>query len=75
MLTSLKSLVQVVDKNIYQERADEAQQRIKIRDIHDWPVIASALTLNCPIWTEDQDFFGTGIPTWTTDRIYLFFES
>ena len=34
-----------------------------------------ALTLNCPIWTEDQDFFGTGFPTWTTDRIHIYFET
>lgn len=38
----------------------------------DWPVLACALTRNCPIWTEDQDFFGAGVPTWTTDRIELF---
>lgn len=39
----------------------------------DWPVVATALTFNCPIWTEDQDFFGVGLPTWTTDRIHIFF--
>ncbi len=30
------------------------------------------LVLDCPIWTEDSDFFGTGVATWTTDRIHLF---
>jgi len=39
------------------------------------PIVATALTLNCPIWTEDQDFFRTGIPTWTTDRIHIYFET
>lgn len=75
LLTHLKSLLLVVDKNIYQEYATEAQQRIKKRDIHDWPVVATALTLNSPVWTEDQDFFGSGLSVWTTDRIHLFFES
>jgi hypothetical protein len=28
--------------------------------------------LGCPIWTEDNDFFGAGVPTWTTDRVELF---
>jgi len=51
---------------------DETKARIKERDIKDWPVVATALTFNCSIWTEDQDFFGTGIATWTTDRIHLF---
>jgi len=29
--------------------------------------------LSCPVWTEDADFFGTGVATWTTDRIALYF--
>jgi len=33
---------------------------------------AVALLLGLPIWTEDQDFFGSGIATWTTDRVELF---
>jgi predicted nucleic acid-binding protein len=74
VLSHLKRLLQIVDKNIYQEHAIEAQQRIKNRDFHDWPVVATALTFNSPIWTEDQDFFGSGLSTWTTDRIHLFFE-
>ena len=36
------------------------------------PILAAALALRCPIWTEDADFFGTGIGTWTTDRVELF---
>ena len=28
--------------------------------------------LNLPIWTEDQDFFGSGIATWTTDRVDIY---
>ena len=48
---------------------------MKNRNIQDWPVVATALLFNCPIWTEDKDFFGVGIPTWTTDRIHIFFES
>jgi hypothetical protein len=28
--------------------------------------------LDCAIWTEDTDFFGVGIPSWTTDRVELF---
>lgn len=71
----LKGLLQIIDKSLYQERAEEAKQRIKSRDFYDWPIVATALLLNCPIWTEDQDFFGSGLPIWTTDRIHLFFES
>jgi len=31
--------------------------------------------LQSPIWTEDQDFFGTGIATWTTDRVHLYLDT
>ena len=34
--------------------------------------IPAMLVLGCPVWTEDADFFGTGVATWTTDRIALF---
>jgi hypothetical protein len=29
------------------------------------------LELKCPLWTEDADFFGAGVATWTTDHIEL----
>ena len=74
LLSSLECLLHVVDEHVYKESADEARLRIKSRDVRDWPVVATALTLNSPIWTEDQDFFGSGIPTWTSDRIHIFFE-
>jgi hypothetical protein len=38
----------------------------------DWPILASALAIGCPIWTEDTDFFGCGVPTWTTNRVVMF---
>ncbi|HSW06511.1 PIN domain-containing protein [Aquabacterium sp.] len=47
-------------------------ERIRERDPDDWPALACALALSCPIWTEDADFFGTGVPTWTTSRVRLF---
>ena len=74
VLSNLQCLLKIIDKSLYQEQAMEAQQRIKNRDFHDWPIVATALTFNAPIWTEDQDFFGSGLPTWTTDRIHIFFE-
>jgi hypothetical protein len=32
-------------------------------------VVACALALTSGIWTSDNDFLGTGIPTWTTDTL------
>ena len=53
----------------------EARQRLRGRDETDWPVLATALGLACPVWTEDPDFFGTGIAVWTTSRIEIFFKA
>lgn len=52
-----------------------ARERLRGRDEDDWHVLGLALALDCPIWTEDTDFFGTGVTTWKTDRIHLFLES
>jgi len=75
LLSSFDCLLQIVDEGAYETHSNDARQRIQSRDIQDWPIVATALALNAPIWTEDQDFFGSGLPTWTTDRIHIFFES
>jgi predicted nucleic acid-binding protein len=69
---SLCTLVEELPEPMYSKQEAEARARIERRDADDWPVIACALTLGCPIWTEDRDFFGAGVPTWTTDRVELF---
>ena len=61
-----------VDQVIYQAARKPALARIARRDPEDWPVVACAMVLGCPVWTEDADFFGTGLATWTTDRVLLY---
>jgi predicted nucleic acid-binding protein len=48
-----------------------AHQRLAPRDEDDWPVLAAALALDGPIWTEDTDFFRCGVASWATDRVDL----
>ena len=67
-------MIQPVAQDLYREFEPSARYRIASRDPDDWPVVATALLLNVPIWTEDQDFFGTGIPTWTTDRVEIYLK-
>ncbi|HEU0020745.1 MAG TPA: PIN domain-containing protein [Dehalococcoidia bacterium] len=50
------------------------RRRLAGRDEADWPFVALALILGCPIWTEDRDFFGSGVATWATDRVELYFQ-
>jgi predicted nucleic acid-binding protein len=72
VLTGLTCMIQLVDNGLYSSYEESAKQRIAVRDINDWPIVAVALMLDCPIWTEDQDFFGTGVATWTSDRVHLY---
>lgn len=73
-LNELKQLVAEIGEDIYCGFKQEALNRISERDEKDWSIVALALAFGCPIWTEDQDFFGTGIATWRTKNIEIFFN-
>ena len=72
VLDSLESIVRPLELDHYAGLQQQALQRIALRDADDWPVLACAMTIGCPVWTEDADFFGTGVATWTTDRVELY---
>jgi predicted nucleic acid-binding protein len=75
VLEGFAGIVRIVDRSLYEDFEQVARERIQIRDPDDWPVVAVALLLDLPIWTEDQDFFGGGIATWTTDRVEQYLRS
>ena len=60
-LMALRIAVQTVDPIEYATMKPAALARIGPRDPDDWPLLACALLLNCPVWAEDRDFFGTGV--------------
>ena len=64
--------MQRVEFETYAHFEAVARQRLAKRDENDWPDLATGLALRCPIWTEDTDFFGCGVATWTTDRVELY---
>ncbi len=74
-LEYLNQVVESVDRETYGPFENEARLRLRGRDEDDWPVLAAALALSCPIWTEDTDFFGTGAAVWTTSRVEIFLKS
>jgi len=74
-LDYLRTMIEPVDRELYAIFENEARERMRGRDEDDWPVLASALALTCGIWTEDADFFGTGVAVWTTSRIEIFLKS
>lgn len=74
VLDQLHALVTPVDCVFYEDLEQLARRRVARRDAKDWPIVAVALLLGIPIWTEDQDFFGSGIGIWTTDQVEVYFE-
>jgi len=72
LLDAMVGLVDLVSPDIYSEHELEAKRRIGSRDPEDWPILASAIALGCPIWTEDTDFFGCGVATWTSNSVEIF---
>lgn len=71
-LRSLAALGTLVGLDLYRDFYEtEARKRLNARD-PDWPILAAALALGCPICTEDTDFFGCGVATWTSTSIDSF---
>lgn len=71
-LSALRELVAVLSMSQAEYLREAALRRIGDRDADDWPIVATALALNCPIWSEDKDFFGIGIPIWKSDKVEIY---
>jgi predicted nucleic acid-binding protein len=59
-----------VSNGMYAHREIAARARIP-RDPSDWPTVALAMALDAAIWTNDCDFLGCGLPTWTTETLLI----
>ena len=69
-----QQFIEILELQFYVSLQHQALLRIGDRDPNDWQVLACAMRIGCPVWTEDTDFFGTGVATWTTDRVELYFS-
>lgn len=72
LLDALLGLLHVIDTPLFAKFEADARRRIGARDPEDWPVVALALAIDAPVWTEDADFFGSGIATWTTENVEVY---
>lgn len=72
-LDAVEANVVVLDEAIYSALEGEARAR-SLRDPADWPVVATALALSADIWTNDNDFLGTGVGTWTTETLQAWLD-
>ena len=71
-MAALLNCMTILDQEVYEAHKEMSEKRMRHRDIEDWPIVACALLLDCPIWTEDADFFGSGVAVWTTDRVEIY---
>lgn len=69
-IEAVEENVVVLEEAVYSGIEAEARARSR-RDPDDWPVVACALALTAGVWTNDNDFLGTGVPTWTTDTLQI----
>jgi predicted nucleic acid-binding protein len=74
-IEDLKLLVEPINRDVYEHLEAEARERLRRRDEDDWPILATALSLSSAIWTEDADFFGSGVAQWTSDRVEIFLRN
>ena len=73
-LIYLQQTVELVPLEFYVDFEEHARERLRGRDEDDWPVLATALAFGAAIWSEDQDFFGTGVAVWTTSRVEIYLK-
>lgn len=73
-LDALRRVMQVIPTELLAHPEPLERERLRGRDENDWPYLALDLLLDCPLWTADRDFFGCGIPLWTTDRVEIYLK-
>ena len=59
----------IYEKESYQDQLTEAKKRIGERDPNDVALLALALELGYPVWSNDHDFEGTGVVLFTTANL------
>jgi predicted nucleic acid-binding protein len=61
--------VTVVERSEYEVKLPQARRRIGKRDPDDVDVLALALTLQLPVWSNDNDFEDSGVEWYTTAEL------
>ena len=70
-LLRLGARFETVPASIYLPHRSAAERRLRAGGQSDWHVLAAALALGGDIWSEDLDFFGVGVPVWTSANVIL----
>ena len=68
-MLQVTDVMTVSDLESYAGYRTEAERRLRWKARDDWHVLATALAFNAGIWSDDRDFFGTGVPVWSSFNI------
>ena len=64
-------MIEVIPAAAYEHARAAADERLRDGGKSDWPLLAAALALDVRIWSDDVDFFGVGVPVWSTPNVRL----
>jgi predicted nucleic acid-binding protein len=68
-LLQAESMVTVLTPNHYEHMEARARARLTGKGVKDWPLVAAALALDAPVWSNDKHLWGTGVAVWVTRNI------
>jgi predicted nucleic acid-binding protein len=63
--------IELIGAEEYEHMRGAADERLREGGKLDWPALAAAMALEGEIWSEDVDFFGVGVPIWSTANVHL----
>ena len=69
MLTVAALPVSIVSPEVYADTMDDARKLIEGRDPDDIEILALALHMKIPLWSNDKDFEESGVPRFTTEDL------
>ena len=68
-VTRVLEAIEVILTGDYDHKRQTAELRLHEGGKSDWPALAAALALDGEIWSDDRDFFGVGVPVWSTPNV------
>jgi predicted nucleic acid-binding protein len=60
---------EIVEQEDLLDYEPAAESRLHEGGKSDWPSLAAAIAMDCGIWSDDRDYFGVGVPVWSTANI------
>lgn len=63
------AVFEIILADEYEHARAAAADRLDQGGRSDWPALAAALAMDGAIWSDDRDFFGVGVPVWSSRNV------